>query len=403
MSICRASGKHSDLAAAFDQTSERQEGFGRLDTSNSQYSVTFCITELDVGGAEKALVRIAIGLQQRGWTVRVISLRDSGPMTASLEDAGISVTSLNCGSFADVRSYFRLKTAIQTSKLDVLVCFLHQANIYGRLVAHRLKIPVISGVRVADRRKWIVWTERLTKSYVTHYIAVSKHVAETHSRLCGIQSDRISSISNGVDAIAVKTPRTEDDGTGEAHYQILFVGRLTRQKAPMDLLSAFNALPANLRATSSLTFAGEGELAGQIEATVLRLGLTNKVNLIGQCDDPVALMAESTLLVLPSLWEGMPNVVLEAMAAGLPVVATDVDGTRELIDHRINGWLVAPGQPAELCTAIQEALENRQQRLRFAAVSQVLAVERFSWNQACQAYHERLTLVIGAACSKTAR
>lgn len=335
--------------------------------------------------------------------MRVISLRDLGPMAAVLEEADISVTSLNCGSFADVRSYFRLKKAIDTAKPDVLVCFLHQANIYGRLVACQLKIPVVSGVRVADRRRWIAWTERLTKSCVTHYIAVSKHVAETHARLCGIPGDRISSINNGVDATAAIAHRTEDEGTGDPRHQILFMGRLTHQKAPIDLLKAFNVLPAKLRATSRLTFAGEGELRSQIEATVLQLGLSNSVNLVGQRDNPAELMAESTLLVLPSLWEGMPNVVLEAMATGLPVVATDVDGTRELIDHKINGWLVAPGQPQQLCTAIQEALENRQQRADFAAASQVLAVERFSWSRVCEAYQERLTSVIRAAALKSAR
>lgn len=377
----------------------RQEGFDRLSNSNPHYSVTFCITELDVGGAEKALVRIAIGLQDLGWTVRVISLRDAGPMTGKLEEAGIPVTALNCGSFADVRTYFRLKAEIKNNRPDVLVSFLHQANIYGRLVASRLKLPVVSGVRVADRRKFIAWTERLTKSCVTHYIAVSEHVAKTHASLCRIADNRISAITNGVDIIGVKDSVATSEST-DHRFQLLFVGRLTRQKDPLTLLNAFDALPTELKAVSSLNYAGEGELRGDLEARITELGLSERVKLLGQCQNPTQLMTQSTLLVLPSLWEGMPNVVLEAMAAGLPIVATDVDGTRELITDQINGWLVPPSDFGRLCDAIRNALENEGQRSEFAKTSQVIAAERFSWNRIFGEYHERLTSIVVDSASR---
>ncbi|MEJ7591486.1 MAG: glycosyltransferase [Planctomycetaceae bacterium] len=162
--------------------------------------LTMAINELDIGGAERAFVRIAIGLKSLGWIVRVISLRDAGPLAEPLLEAGISVEALHCVGAADFRAVRRLQLALQKNPPSVLLTFLHQANIVGRLAAKRSGVKtVVCGVRVADRRWAMRIPEWLTKRHVTHYVAVSRTVAQVHRDLCGIAPKCVDTIYNGVD------------------------------------------------------------------------------------------------------------------------------------------------------------------------------------------------------------
>ncbi len=354
--------------------------------------VTFCINELDIGGAEKALVRIAQGLSLAGWQVRVISLRDLGPLAVELQQAGIPVTALGCGGFADVRTFFRLRRELRNSPVDVVMCFLHQANIYGRLAAKFAGGPaVVSGIRVADRRRWVVLTDRMTRGWSSYYIAVSRHVAEIHAKLCGIPAANICAIRNGVDLPDEgQLPETQ---TRPKHV-LLAVGRLTEQKNPLCLLDAFDGLPDDVKSPSTLKFVGDGPLKAKLAAEIQRRSLQQQVQLLGQRDDVPELMRTSTVLALSSLWEGMPNVVLEAMANGLPVVASNVDGVRELIDHNVTGWLVPPADPAALAITLAAALSSPEQRSAVADSAQVLIAESFTWNAVVSEYDRVLRLLL---------
>ena len=158
------------------------------------------ITELDVGGAERAFVRIAIGLKSLGWCVRVISLRNAGPLAEPLLQSGISVVPLQCGGAADLRAIRRMKHALLNNPPSVLLTFLHQANIVGRLAAKGAGVrTVVCGVRVADRRWSVRIPEWLTKWHVSQYVAVSRAVAKVHRDWCGIAPNRFETIYNGVD------------------------------------------------------------------------------------------------------------------------------------------------------------------------------------------------------------
>ena len=354
-------------------------------------SVTFCITELDVGGAEKAMVRIAIGLQEAGWRVRVISLRDAGAMTEPLRAAGIPVTALGCGGFADARALWRLAKELKRNPTDLVQCFLHQANIYGRLAVRfgvrpkRLRPVVVSGIRVADRRSWVILTDRMTRFCSDHYIAVSQHVAATHAELCGLKDDAISFIPNGVEI-----PTEPVHATDTAFHKLLFVGRLTRQKAPLDLLEAFHLLPDVVRRRCLLNFVGDGPLASSLRTEIDRLRLNDSVHLVGRSNSVPDLMRDSTLLVLPSRWEGMPNVVLEAMAIGLPVLATSIDGTRDIIDDCVTGWLVPPSDPKALSQRIATVLNDSAGCSAIAQAAQAHVTQHFSWQAAIGRYDRLL-------------
>ena len=360
-----------------------------LSASIQRVPLALCINELDRGGAEKALVRIACGLQALGWPVTVISLRERGPLAEPLEAAGIPVHALECRGMADLRTLGRLKHRLRQIKPAVLLTFLHQAGFWGRLAARGARVGItVCGIRVADRRHWVRWTDRLTRSRVDHYIAVSEHVARTHAKLCGIPPDRISSIPNGIDCGNESSLQDRREPA-----RILFLGRLTRQKDPLTLLQAWRSMPDKLRNASELHFVGHGDLSAKLRAAITAEE-QDRICFHGHQPDVTEFLQQSTMLVLPSLWEGMPNAVLEAMAAKLPVIATQVDGTQELIPDSRFGWLVPPGDVKSLSAAMTEALRNPQERISRAAAALERVQTEFSWEQVVQQYDQQLSQLI---------
>lgn len=361
---------------------DQSEHSGRL-------RLTLAITELDPGGAEKAFVRIALGLSQRNWTVHVVSLRDRGALAETLAAAGISVTALNCGGAMDLRAITRLSRLLQQQRPDALLTFLHQANLVGRLAGQWAGIPlIVSGVRVADRRTAVSWPERLTKRYVDHYVAVSAAVAATHGELCRIPSETMSVIRNGVDVAAIRQAppvSRESLGLRQEDQVVLFVGRLTQQKAPGNLLAAFGALPTEIRNRARLVFVGEGPLKQSLAAEIRAAGLEDRVSLSGWRPDVAGIMKSCDVLVLPSLWEGQPNVVAEALAAGLRVIASDVDGVRELLGNSPRNALVIPGDVPSLTTRLAAFLQRPAGELQAEALPELP-----SWEATTHQYDQLL-------------
>jgi len=354
------------------------------------------ITELDIGGAEKAFVRIAVGLRGLGWDVNVVSLRDAGPLAIELSDAGIPVTALDCGGFSDLRAIVRMKRALATQRPDVLLTFLHQANIVGRLAGRWAGVrSIVSGIRVADRRWAVMIPERLTSHFVDQYVAVSETVADVHRRLCHLKPDRVSVIPNGVDVDAIRQAIPTDRKSiqcDESDWIILCVGRLTVQKAPLDVLDAFARLKQQQSDTHSnlkLIFAGEGPLRPEIEAKIASAGLQNDVRVPGWRPDVVELMKASNLLTLASHWEGLPNVILEAQAAGLPVVASAVDGCCELITDGQTGRLFQCGDVADLTRAIGEMVSSPERLTLMSEMAERSVEAQYRWDR-CITHFDRL-------------
>ena len=355
------------------------------------------ITELDVGGAERAFVRVAIGLKEQGWDVCVISLRDAGLLSAELQRADIEVTALRCGGFLDVRAVWRMRQILRQQRPDVLLTFLHQANIVGRIAGKLAKVPrIISGVRVADRRWAVRVPERLTSCCVDHYVAVSQSVADVHAKLCGLGQDRFSVIRNGVDIDAIDAIPAIDRtqlGCTEKDFIILSVGRLAEQKAPNDVLSAVRGMvtdhPEN-RHRVKLLFIGDGPLKSKLEQSITNNGMQDLVRLPGHRSDVIGIMKAASVLVLASRWEGLPNVILEAQAAGLPVIASSVDGVQELVIDRRTGRLFPAGDVPRLAEILTEFLQSPESALATIAAAREQVSRNFLWDDCVVAYEQVL-------------
>ncbi len=308
--------------------------------------IAFCITDLDVGGAERMFVELVTRLDRNRWEPRVYCLSGPGALVARLQAAEIPVICFGAKSTRNLGVFQRLTTELKKFSPALLQCFLFHANILGRMAAWRAGVPrVVCGVRVAERRSRVpLWLDRLSQGFVDHNVCVSQAVAEFSIHQAGLKASKISVIPNAVDfdrfANAVAVDRSKL-GLSAAPLA-LFVGRLDPQKAPFNLLEAFGNLLLR-HPDWQLLFVGDGSLKASMDEWVAHRGLGHRIRIAGWRPDVPELLKAADLLVLPSLWEGMPNIVLEAMAAGLPVVVSRVEGTDELIRDGETGLLVTPG------------------------------------------------------------
>jgi glycosyltransferase involved in cell wall biosynthesis len=205
--------------------------------------------------------------------------------------------------------------------------------------------------------------QRIIARGVGRYFVVSEHTGDQFRERVGWPRARIEVIPNAVDVEALRRERNPNlrralqDGVERP--LILVVARLDPQKGHPDLLAAAAEVP-----DVQFLLAGDGPDRLALERMAIELGVEDRVRFLGHRADVADLMAASDVFVLPSLYEGLPISVLEAMAAGLPVIATRVGGTDEAVVHGDSGLLVDPRAPSELAAAIRRVLDDRELRHR---------------------------------------
>jgi glycosyltransferase involved in cell wall biosynthesis len=341
------------------------------------FRIAFCITELDPGGAERQLVQLATHLDRKRFEPEVVCLAAEGELAAPLRAAGVSVTCLNAGRW-DARVIFRLRRHFRRTRPDLVQTFLFHANIAGRIAARAAGVPfVVSGIRVAERQKrWHLTLDRLTDRLVDRHVCVSRDVAEFARNEGGLPAEKLLVIPNAVDIEAIANAKPADlsqFGFRACDEVILFVGRLTEQKDPLRLLTAFRSIAEEFP-NAKLLFVGSGTLEPQLRKNAT--DLMHRVALAGQRSDVPSLMKSAVCLALPSRWEGMPNVVLEAMAAGTPVVAAAVEGVSELLADGKLGTIVHDSSPEGFAGGLRQVLSNRAEAREKSHLAQTLVVKQ---------------------------
>ena len=321
----------------------------------AKLQLALCITDLDVGGAEKALVQLATRLDSDRFEPVVYCLGprpevDEASCVPPLEAAGIEVQCLGATGKRQLPSIVgRLRAVLTERPPDVLQCFLFHANMAGRLAARRAGVShVVSGIRVAEPRRWHLWADRLTNGMVQRYVCVSESVARFSINKARLPENKVLVIPNGIDldAYPAATPvDMQSLGIPVGRRVITYVGRLEPQKSVDWLIETAGGWLDRL-ADCDLLLVGKGPEHQKLIAQCQKRGLSDRVHLAGWRPDVPEILAASDMLVLPSRWEGMPNVVLEAMASRLPVLASDVEGVRELLGPNADEQTVDHGDSA---------------------------------------------------------
>lgn len=326
------------------------------------------IDTLYVGGAQKMMVQLSQALTERQLEITVISLDTvDTPMAADLRAHHIRVVEFSAPHLLDLTRLRHLVRFLRREKFDLLHTYLTYANILGVLAGRLAGIPVITSLRSTGidpllyhplRHRLETWLLRFGAQSVT---ANGYSIAEANQQRLG--SKRIVVIPNAVpvppalsaaERAAIRTELLPEPD----RLLLISVGRLSSPKGFSDLLTAF----AELRRTHPAAFlviVGDGHLRDELERQVESLELNADVLMTGARRDVPRLLAASDLFVNASHWEGLSVAILEAMAAGLPVVATRVGDTPRIV-HAGIGLVVPPQQPARLAEAISTLLDEPQ-------------------------------------------
>jgi glycosyltransferase involved in cell wall biosynthesis len=334
------------------------------------------INSLIACGAERLALDEAHELYRRGEYVTLITLRpekdgNSFMPLCTLPDS--SRVFIHVHSLWDFRSWSALIKLLRKEKYDLVVTHLWFANVIGRIAARIASVPRILSFEhnVYDSVKtWRqFFADRVLQYISSDIIAVSNAVKESLIRH-GIAAGRIAVVANGIDLQRYRdaTPMAIDR---KEEFTYLFVGRLVRQKGVDTLLSAFAKLKNGL-----LVITGDGVDRAALEKQSETLGISRRVRFLGVRDNVPSLMKEADCFVLPSRWEGMGIVLVEAMAAGCPVVVSDFQAARDIIEDGVSGLIVPIDNVEELAAAMQR-MTDPALRARFVEVGSRSA-ERFS-------------------------
>ena len=338
-----------------------------------------------VGGAQSLLITFAETVPAGAVTLTVITLNPvpDTPVAARLATAGVRVQAVPGRGLLDLRRFWRLVHALRSGSYTLVHTHLTYANILGVAAARLARLPVAGTLHNVQPSHQAA-PQRVMEGLALRHgadalLAVGAQVADAYRQRWPDLDIHV--LANAI-ALPEPLPQTERGAlrrqlVGDSVAPLLVaVGRLTAQKGYPDMLAAF-ARVLKTHPDASLLIAGTGEekegLAGQIAA----LNLEERVHLLGLRDDVPALLGAADLFVSASHWEGMPVALLEAMGAGLPVVATAVGDVPAVVTAD-SGLLVPPQQPAALADAINTLLQDPARRRRMGVAAREHVAHQYS-------------------------
>ena len=331
------------------------------------------------GGCEQSMLHLVGGIDRRRWRPVVLHHPEPGlaPMLARAQQLGIETRAVRRASGPGrlVRAIRALQPAVFHAHLHVpLAC---RSALIAAVLA---RVPAV----VATEHLWVDLTDarslylvsRLIARLVDRYVAVSQAVAAQLRSPYGVPARKVVVVHNGIPVRGATTapPRLRGELARTASGSlVLTAARLNWQKGHEHLLRAAAAVPE-----ATFVLAGDGPLRSKIEELARLLGIEDRLLLLGHRDDVPALLATCDVFVLPSLYEGLPLSLLEAMANGRPTIATDVAGSNEVLRHAESGLLVPPADHVALADAIRRLLADPVEGERLARAGRARVEREFS-------------------------
>jgi glycosyltransferase involved in cell wall biosynthesis len=362
----------------------------------NKVKVAHIVPMLSPGGAERVAVHIVRGLNRERFEPVVVSFTDrlNCDLDHLLDDAGIEVRYLGKHAGFDYRVYSRLYRVLKECRPDIVHSHLHVLRYALPSLLLLKKASLLHTVHnmaereVEPRARWI---QRYAYRCGVVPVAVAKRVAVSLESLYGIERCRV--ISNGIPTDGYANPRIPRrewrarEGFREDETLFVCVARFAPQKNHALLLNAFAQGPA-ANPNAHLVLVGEGVLQQELEAQTKALGLTRQVHFLGLRVDIPDVLAAMDIFVLSSDWEGNPLSILEAMAAGLPILSTAVGGVPDLFENGREGLVVRPGDVQEFSKTMLALLENRDLRQSFGKAAGLRARQQFDVSVMVQSYED---------------
>jgi glycosyltransferase involved in cell wall biosynthesis len=322
--------------------------------------ILFLSTSMGLGGADSQLLSAALGLRGRGHEVCIVSLTALGPMGLQARQLGLDTRSLEMPRGVPAPGGLaRLRRIVREWRPDVVHSHMVHANLMARALRLVAPVPALVSTihNVYEGGPVLMAGYRLSNRLVDHMTIISQVAADRFIRERIVPRELLSVIPNGVDPEPYGPAARE---AGQAQRRLLglgqrfvwiAVGRFEVAKDYPNMLRAFAAVHKR-RPEAVLLLVGRGSLKDEVERLAQELGLGSAVRFTGPRDDVPALLAAADGYVMSSAWEGMPMVILEASAAGLPIVATRAGGIGEVVVEGKTGFLVEPRDAQALGNAM---------------------------------------------------
>ena len=351
--------------------------------------ILYVITDLERGGVPLHLYRLATAMGRRGFRTTVVSLAPVGPVGRMLREGGVIVHSCQGLGGWDLRVLPRLRRLVKSIRPDVIHALLFHANVAARYAAREAGFPrqrLVCEIQTVEvERRWHLLVDRWTHRHCRTTVGNSPSVIDHLASRARIPRDRLRLIRGGIDPRPIQDAAPADTSTlglqpaaglaagGELRSLqwpdigcpiVLWAGRLDPVKGLLVLINAFGDVAS--QTSAHLLLAGDGPLRLKLAKQIARLNLGARVHLLGPRTDVPGLLKIATVFVFPSRTEGLPNALLEAMAAGCPIIATDVPGCRDLITHDRTGLLVPYGDTSRLADGIRHLIRDTVMAKRLA-------------------------------------
>ncbi len=364
-----------------------------------------------IGGTERQARTLAAGLAAAGHRVTVLTLaRPDAPGRETLDGMVIERTLTGRGRGAVFAATYGTSLLRHLRRLSPGHAVLHAHHLYLEAVAAawvgvRTGLPTMAKLACGGpdgdfarlrRTRLSVGLPLLRR--LSRVVAVS---VETEAEVLahGFAPDRIARIPNGVDLIRftpAPDPAAAREQAGLGPETVLFLGRLDAQKGLDTALAAWALIAARCPA-ARFVLAGDGPARSALEAQARDLGLAETVRFLGTRPDPEILLRASQIFLLPSRSEGMSNALLEAMATGLPCVASRIGGNSDIVEHGVTGLLTPPGDAAALADALSALLEDVSLRGQLGAAARAAIIERYGMDRVVREYADLYAKLAGSS------
>ncbi len=348
------------------------------------FNVMQLIASLGRGGAERVVVDLALHLDRDKYQVVVVYLQGDGELRPELRDAGIEVIRLPDRAKVDPRTCWAVYQLLKQRGIDILHAHIPRPAFWGLMAARAARVPI----RIFTEHNVQLYSSPLTCFYpaivrlATDIICVSDRARDSIQRRYPKIDDKLVTIRNGIRVDRVTSHQDtrairEELSLREDAPVICHIANMYARKAQDQLLQAFSLTKRSVP-NSKLLMVGGGPLEIELRSLAKALRIDNDVIFAGVRSDVPELLAAADVFALSSHHEGLPITILEAMAAGLPVVTTDVGGCAEAVQDGITGLVVPPNSPKLLAKAVMRILGDPSMGGRMGAAGRDRVVKHFS-------------------------
>jgi len=335
----------------------------------------YLTTDSKIGGAENIILALIKGLNRNKYSVGLLILSGTGPLIGEAKKLGIEVTALRMKSKFDIISLLKIFPYLRKKKIDILHTHLYHSNIIGALVKKWKRIPIFlytsHGLPIEKNSPLSLCNNLIMRKANHKIIAVSSDVKRKLINYGKVKPEKIILIHNGIDVSKFFSSEKGKD---------ILIGTIANLRLVKGHQYLLKAIPTVLEGIPSTKFliVGQGPLRKDLEQLAKRLKITKNVIFTGYQKNIAEILAKLTLFVLPSIREPLGICLLEAMATGLPVVATNIGGIPEVVKDRETGLLVPPKNPEILAHAILTLLQNREKAKNMAIAGRRRVEEKFN-------------------------